>query len=186
MAFADAMKQFPELKTKRLTLRQIAEADAAEYYRSLSALPVTSTWSESVESQSAEKARNAIRTYNNYFDRTKTIIPWALAGKDGKVLGFVKLFSIQNRSKAEIGYWLAKPQWGKGLMTEALEAIVAFGFGPLGLHRIYATTHVDNQASQRVLERVGFMKEGVLRKHCCLQGQWADSVIYGLLNTDKH
>lgn len=185
MPFAEALKQFPELKTKRLTLRQINEADAAAYYRGLSALPHNSTWPGSLEAQSVGNARNAIRSYNNYFKRAKTIIPWVLVDRNDNVAGFVKLCEIQIRSKAEIGYWLSKSLWGKGLMTEALEAVVTFGFGQLGLHRIYATTNIDNRSSQRVLEKVGFRKEGVLRRHSLLQGKWADSVIYGLLNTDK-
>jgi [ribosomal protein S5]-alanine N-acetyltransferase len=185
MTFAEALKQFPELKAKRLTLRQVDEADAAAYYRELSALPHTSSWTDGLESQSVESARSAIRSYNNYFKRAKTVIPWVLVSRGGTFAGFVKLFDIQYRSKAEIGYWLSKPLWGKGLMTEALEAVVAFAFGPLGLHRIYAITHPDNRASQKVLEKVGFTKEGVLRMHTRRQDKWGDSIIYGLLNTDR-
>ena len=185
MSFAEALKQFPVLKTARLTLRQIEECDAAAYYHGLSALPHTSSWLDSAEAQSVGKARNAIRSYNNYYKRAKTTIPWVLTDHEGSVVGFVKLFEIQHRSKAEIGYWLTERLWGKGLMTEALQAVVAFAFGPLGLHRIYATTHLDNKASQRVLERTGFKKEGVLRKHGRLKGNWADAVMYGLLNIDK-
>ena len=185
MSFAEALKMFPELKTERLTLRQIADADAEAYYRALSALPHTSSWTESLEAQSVQTTRNAIRAYNNYFAHSKTNIPWVLVDRKGHLVGFVKLCNIQNRSKAEIGYWLAKPQWGKGLMTEALTAILTFAFDSLGLHRVYATTHIDNEASQRVLERVGFQKEGVLRKHGRRQGQWVDSVLYGRLNTDR-
>ena len=185
MSFAETLKQFPELTTEHLTLRQINDADTDAYYRALSSLPHTSAWSDSAESQSVNYARCAIRSYNNYYKRAKTIIPWVLVGRNGNVAGFVKLFEIQYRSKAQIGYWLSEPLWGKGLMTEALEAVIKFAFGKLGLHRIYATTHIDNRASQRVLEKLGFRKEGVLRKHGRLQGQWTDSVMYGLLNTDR-
>jgi [ribosomal protein S5]-alanine N-acetyltransferase len=185
MPFADAVREFPVFTTKRLTLRQIEEGDAPAYYRGVSALPPTSTWPGTVEAQSEEKARNAIRAYNNYFKKAKTTIPWVLVDAKGNLVGFVKLFDIQNRSKAEIGYWLAEPHWGKGLMPEALQAVVAFAVGPLGLHRIYAATSTGNPASQRVLEKAGFTKEGTLRKHCLLHGQWVDSVMYGRLNTDR-
>jgi [ribosomal protein S5]-alanine N-acetyltransferase len=185
MTFSTALKSFPELKTKRLTLRQITDADAAAYYGAISALPHTSAWRDSGEAQSLKNTHAAIRSYNNYFKRAKTIIPWVVVDQNADLAGFVKLFDIQYRSKAEIGYWLAEPLWGKGLMPEAIEAVVTFAFDQLGLHRIYATTHVDNRASQRVLEKVGFKKEGVLRMHGRLQGKWADSVMYGLLNTDR-
>ena len=185
MSFSEALKQFPVLKTNRLTLRQIEEGDAAAYYGAISALPHTSAWSDSAEAQSLKNTHAAIRSYNNYFKRAKTIIPWVLADQNADLAGFVKLFEIQYRSKAEIGYWLSESLWGKGLMTEAIEAVITCAFDQLGLHRIYATTQVDNRASQRVLEKVGFKKEGVLRMHGRLQGKWADSVMYGLLNTDR-
>lgn len=185
MTFAQVLKQFPELTTDRLVLRQIRDEDAEAYYRELSALPHTSAWLDSVGAQSVDKALHAIRSDNNNFARAKTVISWALSDADGKFLGVVRLFDIQLRSKAEIGYWLARDAWGKGLMTEATQAVVAFAFDQLGLHRLYATTHIDNRASQRVLEAVGFLKEGVLRKHERVQGDWSDSVIYGLLSTDR-
>ena len=185
MSFGDALKQFPVLRTKRLTLRQIEDGDAEAYYRGISALPRTSTWPGSAGSQSVETARNAIRAYNNYYRKGKTTIPWVLVDSKGRVIGFVKLFEIQNRSKAEIGYWLVESHWGKGLIPEAIQAVITFAFGPLGLHRVYASTHIGNTQSQRVLEKLGFKREGVLRKNGLLHGEWVDTVIYGLLRTDK-
>ena len=72
-----------------------------------------------------------------------------------------------------------------GFATEAVRAVVAFGFDTLELHRIFAFTDVTNVASKRVLEKVGFEKEGVLRKHTRRSGVWCDSAVFGVLN-QKH
>ena len=181
MSFAAALKQFPELETKRLRLRQITEADAPAYYRGLSAMPHTSAWLDGLASEHIEKTRAAIRSQNNYFARAKTVIPWAMVNRRGTFIGFVRLSNIYYRSRAELAYWVAKRNWNKGFMTEAVEAVIAFGFEQLRLHRIYATADVDNVGSQRVLAKVGFRKEGVLRKHGRLAGEWRDSIMYGLL-----
>ena len=70
-------------------------------------------------------------------------------------------------------------------MPEAVRGVVRFAFAELEMHRIYATALGGNAASQRVLEKAGFQREGVLRGHGRLAGEWVDAVFFGLLNTDK-
>jgi len=68
-----------------------------------------------------------------------------------------------HRFTAEIGYWLAEPFWGKGIMTQAVKVLTAYGIHDFGLHRIFAEPYVTNSASARVLEKSGFTCEGILR-----------------------
>jgi len=182
--FAEAVKNFPELHTSRLTLRQCDAKDAATVVKCLAQFPSNSSWVDAYESRSVEKAKLAIRSWNNQFDRSRTTIPWAITDAKDKMVGIIKLFEIANRSRGEVGYWIAKPNWNKGYASDALTEVCRFAFENLGMHRLYATTDTTNAASRRVLEKAGFQPEGVLRSHTLRAGRWADSVLYGKLNTD--
>ncbi|RYY12207.1 MAG: N-acetyltransferase [Cytophagaceae bacterium] len=83
--------------------------------------------------------------------------------------------------RAEAGYWLGRPYWGQGLATEALAALLRYGFEELALHKIYATHHADNLASGRVLLKNGFVLEGKLAQHVRRDGRYLDLWQYGLL-----
>lgn len=82
---------------------------------------------------------------------------------------------------AEIGYWLGEAHWGRGYMTEALRAIVAYAFHTLAYHRLEAGHFGWNPASGRVLEKAGFQLEGCQRERFFKNGQFTDNMIYGLL-----
>ncbi len=79
---------------------------------------------------------------------------------------------------AEIGYWLGEEYWNRGIMTEAVVAIADYGFNMLGMWRVYAEVFEWNAASMRVLEKAGFVREGVLRKSATKNRQTIDQVMY--------
>jgi len=114
-------------------------------------------------------------------------VAWAVTlRRDNAVLG---LFGFHDWSKyhrrAEIGYDLARACWGQGIGTEAVRAIVRFGFERMDLNRIYANTIADNHPSVRLLEKVGFVREGTRRKHSWEEdGTFHDSAMYGLLREE--
>ncbi|NLD38393.1 MAG: GNAT family N-acetyltransferase [Desulfatiglans sp.] len=87
-----------------------------------------------------------------------------------------------HRYTAEMGYWLAEPFWGKGIMTEAVKFISEWAFHEFSLHRIYATPYATNTASARVLEKAGFEKEGVIRSGAFKDGKIVDMFMYSLIN----
>lgn len=81
-----------------------------------------------------------------------------------------------------IGYVLNRGFWGQGYATELAQALLAYGFDKLGLHRIYATCDIDNMGSAHVLEKIGMRREGVLREYR-LQGEnWRDQFLYAVLD----
>lgn len=80
--------------------------------------------------------------------------------------------------QAEIGYWLAKKHWGKGLATEIAEELVKFGFEKMKLKRITAKVFLPNKASTRVLEKNGFKLEGILRKDVCKNAKYYDIYLF--------
>lgn len=86
--------------------------------------------------------------------------------------------------EAELGYTIRRDHWHQGFATEAARALLGFGFTVLGLHRIFATTSPNNIASQKVLEKLHFTREGYLRKHVLQRGHWRDSCLYALLEDD--
>lgn len=94
-----------------------------------------------------------------------------------EVVGVVALENIQ-KHKAEIGYWLAKKHWNKGIMTEAAGLVAKFGFDKLKLARIYAPIFSRNKRSARVLEKNSFRLEGLLRKDICKDGKFSDVRLY--------
>lgn len=83
--------------------------------------------------------------------------------------------------KAEIGYWLAKPFWGRGIMTAVVQRVCQQGFEEFGLVKIVAHVHPHNSASVRVLEKCGFQEEGFLRKHHLKDGNFIDARLFALL-----
>ena len=101
------------------------------------------------------------------------------------VIGTCLLFRYeQSSARAELGYVLGRGYWGRGFMREALVAVISCAFGPYGLRRLEAEVDPLNQASSRLLQGLGFTREGQLRKRWVDKGVAHDTVIYGLLNDE--
>jgi RimJ/RimL family protein N-acetyltransferase len=89
-------------------------------------------------------------------------------------------FDVENRH-AEVGFALARRAWGRGLMKEGLNQAIALSFGPLGLRRLEADVDPRNEASLRLLESLGFRREGLMRERWNTGGELQDGVLLGLL-----
>jgi [ribosomal protein S5]-alanine N-acetyltransferase len=101
---------------------------------------------------------------------------------DGAFIGWCSLtrWNPDYRS-ASMGYCLDDAAWGHGYATEAARALLQWAFGTLDLNRVQAETDTRNAASARVLEKLGFVREGTLREDCVVNGEVSDSWVYGLL-----
>jgi [ribosomal protein S5]-alanine N-acetyltransferase len=107
--------------------------------------------------------------------------------QSGQVVGGISLFNFNaERSSAEVGYWISPPCWGRGFATEALYLLARTAFRDLKLHRLGAGRFEFNAASGRVLEKVGFVCEGVARADVRKGNRWWNSVVYGLLKGELH
>jgi ribosomal-protein-alanine N-acetyltransferase len=105
--------------------------------------------------------------------------------ESGRIIGSCLLFHFDEASgRAEVGYLLGREYWGAGFMAEAMRALVAFAFDPVGLRRLEAEIDPRNTASARLLERLGFAREGLLRERWDTKGEISDSGLYGLLRTE--
>jgi len=103
----------------------------------------------------------------------------------GLPIGTLRLRDISAiHLSAELGYWLGKPYWGQGYMTEAASRIIRFGFESLGLERIYACCFVDNHSSARVCEKVGMKYEGRGRREVRKDGKFIDLLHYAIIRSD--
>lgn len=105
---------------------------------------------------------------------------------DGKAVGSIGLFlgSDVYRKSAEMGYWLGRAYWGRGIMTAAVKAFCKEGFAAWDIARIYAEPFAANAGSRRVLEKAGFTLEGVLRSSVYKNGSLQDSCIYAKLREE--
>ncbi len=111
---------------------------------------------------------------------------YALTEKNNdKIIGRIGLHGLKNvHNRSEIGYWLAKEFWGQGIIGEAIQMMLKVGFKDLKLRRIHAYTFVYNQASIRVLEKLGFTNEGLHRKFYKLKNRYLDCYVLSILREE--
>ena len=102
-------------------------------------------------------------------------------GHAAGAIGYVPGSDVE-RFSAEVGYWLGEAYWGRGIVTEALTLVTAYLFDELNLLRLFALPFADNQASMRVLEKAGYVKEGVLQSSSVKYGQPRDQAMYARVN----
>lgn len=101
--------------------------------------------------------------------------------RPGDLVGAVGLELDRENRQAELGYWIGKPYWGRGLATEAAGAVLRYGFEELRLNRVHAHHFAHNAASGHVLEKIGMVREGCRREHVRKWGRFVDVVLYGAL-----
>jgi ribosomal-protein-alanine N-acetyltransferase len=113
-------------------------------------------------------------------------VRWAIRDADGAFAGSVgfNTLTYDRAARGEIAYDVVRARWRTGVMDEVLPAVLAFAFGPLALHRVYALVDEANPASRRLLEKHGFACEGLLRGHGYWKGVFHDELIYARLATD--
>ena len=176
--------RLPVIDTPRLTLRKMRMSDAPDVYRYAKDPEVARhvLWNAH---QSVWETRAYIR-YLLWQYRSGLPSSWAIELKEtGKVVGTIGYMSYNaDNATVEVGYSLAREQWGKGLMTEALTAVISETFRALDMHRIEAMHFTDNPASGRVMEKCGMTHEGHLREKVCCKGTFRDVEMWGILRKD--
>jgi ribosomal-protein-alanine N-acetyltransferase len=172
------------LETARLRLRFMDERDTDPLF-AICAIPAVMRYTPRLPMKERAEAEQMIgRIMAGYADGTS--VQLGIERKeDGLLLGDCVLFAFNAGSRrAEIGYKLHTDHWGQGYMDEALRAFVDWAFAALELNRIEADIDPRNAASARVLERLGFTNEGLLRERWIVNGEISDTGMYGLLRRD--
>jgi ribosomal-protein-alanine N-acetyltransferase len=180
----EAMLSVPELETERLVLREIVPADAEDLFRIFSDEETMRYWSCKPYT-SVDQARRLIESLAEAA-RGGAGIHWAitLRGDDRLVgkLGYNEWRKAHRRG--EISYIVAREHWGKGVVGEALGAALDYGFDHMNLHSVEAGVTPGNDASARMLQKLGFRLEGHLRENFLTDRGFVDSLIYSLLRSD--
>ena len=174
----------PTLVSARLCLRPYRGTDVDAVFALYSDPAVMRYWSfppwTAVPEAEAYLARAAAHAASG------SALPWAIADRaDDRLIGTATLHSLRlDQGRAEIGYALASERQGRGLASEALRLALDHAFGALGLRRVEADVDPRNTASCRLLEALGFAREGLLRDRWQVAGETCDSALYGLLARD--
>ena len=181
----EGLEDLPALTTSRLVLRGITEADVPALFEIFSDGEVMRYWSRPPMT-SMDHARALVTEIQGHW-QARTLFQWGVTERAGGALvGTCTLYRWDRvHARAEVGYALRKDRWGRGLATEAVGAVLDFGFDRMGLHRVGADTDPRNTASARVLERLGFQREGLQRGTYRHLGEWADSALWGLLAHER-
>ncbi|RLI02029.1 N-acetyltransferase [Candidatus Bathyarchaeota archaeon] len=170
----------PSITTDRLRLRPVTETDI-DFVFKLFSRTETNLYSEDPDIKSLKEAKEMYVRYMKPGSDThfRVIIELTSTTEPIGTIGFYNY--ITDYRRAEMGYDLLKEYWGQGYMSEAVQAIIKYGFEELGLVRIEATVDPENIRSIKVLERNGFKHEGTLRKRYYYSGKWRDELFYGLI-----
>jgi ribosomal-protein-alanine N-acetyltransferase len=178
MDIRDEYGDLSEMETARLRLRPIRHEDAEAIFEYASD-PLVTQYLPWRPHQSLQDTYAFLATRQEWPD----VLPWGIEHKsDGKLIGSCGFhhWSLEH-ARAEIGYVLSRRYWGQGYMTEAVRAVVAYGFETMLLNRIEALCRPPNVASARVLEKSGMKFEGVLRQYMFANGSYHDYKIYSVL-----
>lgn len=179
------MDKQPTLTTEHLVLRPYTLADAPELQRLIGDRDVASTLMNVPHPYKDGMAEEWIGQRQEYYEKGESI-QFAISPRhEGFFIGGIGLSSIdQQAQRAELGYWIGKPYWGKGYGTEAARAVVRYGFETLGLNRIHARHLGRNPASGRIMQKIGMKHEGCQRQHIKKWGRFEDFELYGILKRE--
>lgn len=179
-----AFTPFPLLKTPRLHLRQLLPTDAGALFTIKSDLEVTRHYGQEPH-QSPDETLEWIQRLQASYKRREDIAWCVTLQTEDRLIGVCTLWNLDaGYHFGEIGYELHPAYGKKGFMTEAVSAILTFGFTRLGLHRIEAAPFAGNESSTQLLTRLGFTYEGCLRQRHYFRGRFLDQLYYGLLKEE--
>lgn len=173
-----------EMRTARLLIRRLTVADTASFFEIFSHAEVMRYGSSPPMAAMAE-AENKIASILAHHEKGDLFQLAITRLSDNRMIGTCTLHQIhvQNR-RAEVGYALGRPYWGNGYMNEAMHALVDHAFEQMKMHRLEADIDPRNIASAKSLERLSFVREGLLRERWIVGGEVSDSALYGLLASE--
>ncbi|HYE95938.1 MAG TPA: GNAT family protein [Rubricoccaceae bacterium] len=176
--------RLPVLETPRLRLRPVGPEDADALLAVFGDEETMQYWSHA-PMRDREAALAYARQIADGF-ASRSLFQWGITvrGED-RLIGTCTLagWSREHR-RAELGYILGREHWGQGLAAEAVSAVLRFAFGPMGLHRVEADVDPENEPSIRLLERLGFTREGFLRDRWWPYGEPRHTLLFGLLKPE--
>jgi ribosomal-protein-alanine N-acetyltransferase len=173
---------FPNLESERLVLRQITPNDVNEIF-ALRSNPETMKYIPRPLVTTIDQAMEHIKMIQDKIVSNEGI-NWAITEKGNpKMIGIIGHYRIRwEHFRSEIGYMLLPEYHGKGIITEAIQLMIRFGFDDMKMHSLEAIIDPNNLASAKVLEKNNFVKEAHLKENEFYEGKFLDTVIYSILN----
>ncbi len=173
------------LTTNRFVLRRFGRRDAGALEDAVrSSLPELSEWLPwAYPGYSRDDAVAFVRDSMDAW-RTGTAYDYAVSEPraNGVHLGNVSIWPVSRLGRSgEIGYWVRTAATSRGIATEVTERLMQVGFETLGFHKIILRIAVGNEPSMQVAEKLGFVREGVLREEVRIQGRWVDHILFSVL-----
>jgi RimJ/RimL family protein N-acetyltransferase len=179
------MPDFSQVKlaTPRLRLRPLARTDA-EALLAIHADPEAMRYTTIEPWSSVDRAYALVEHFLKTMPAGDHLCLGIVPAGEAAVIGTCTLFDFYTTSRrAEVGFVLGRSAWRKGYMTEALSALLDYGFFSLNLNRVEADTDPRNLAAAVLLQRLGFVREGLLRERWIVAGEKSDTALYGLLRS---
>ena len=172
---------FPNLETNLLNLRRLNSADVDEIL-ALRSNPEIMKFIPRPLMKTKEEALEFIAIMDTNID-TNTFINWAITTKENdQLIGMIGFYRMKPENyRAEVGYILSAEYHRQGIITEALQRVIQFGFEEMGLNSIEAVIDPENFGSEKVLLKNNFVKEGHFKEHTFFEGKFLDSIFYSLL-----
>ncbi|MCM3638844.1 GNAT family N-acetyltransferase [Sporosarcina luteola] len=176
---------FPELVTERLYLVEVNKEHAQGIFNNFSNPAVLQYYGMDPMTE-LKQAEKLVEHFRNSFLSSHSI-RWAILRKeDNRFTGTIGLNNLSKGMKrAEIGFEIHPDYWRTGMTSEALKAVLDYSFTELGLHRMGAVTFLDNVASIGLLEKHGFVQEGILRSYLFQNGQSHDARVFSVLKNES-
>jgi ribosomal-protein-alanine N-acetyltransferase len=178
-----ALAEFPVLETERLVLRQVTAGDTEAIFRMM-ADPRVTRYLGMAPFTTLDEATRRVQMFESEF-QSRSGLAWAVTQRaDGQFMGICRYTRFDTyHSRAVIGYLLSQQWWGQGVMPEAVSAAVGYGFTRLGLHSVQADIDPANTQSHRLLEKLGFVQEGLFRESFYIphEGRFGDSAVFSVL-----
>lgn len=175
---------FPTMETGQLILRKIEAEDAKDLFEFLSDASVNQYMTHN-PFENIVQVQRLINGMQQCFEAKQKIL-WGIAKKDAKkIIGYCGYHAFdESNLTGEVSFCLAKDHWGQGIMTDAVRAIIPFGFHKIELNRIEAKSMPGNTAAFKVLEKAGFQKDGLIRQGLLKNQTFHDLYLYSILKSD--
>jgi ribosomal-protein-alanine N-acetyltransferase len=175
----------PDLLTGRLVLRSLGSGDALQIATLAGDSRVSEYMLEIPQPYTEPLAREWIVGLAALYDAGADVVFGISLRNSGELIGVTGLMGIQKEhSRAKLGYWIGRAYWNCGYATEAVGALIDFGFRVIGLNRIYAFYMSGNPASGRVMDKCGLRHEGILRQHIRKKGHFVDITVHSILREE--
>ena len=172
------------LDTPRFVLRPFTLADADDVTRIVSDRELAATTLSIPHPYEPGMAAAWIGTLADGIHRQSPVAFAVTRRDDGALIAAIGLTLEPEHHRAELGYWVERAAWGQGVCTEAARVVMQYGFGVLGLERIFAHHFAGNPASGRVMQKLGMRHEGTMRGHIVKWGRREDVECYGILREE--